>query len=119
MTKGDDIKKRLVNFAIDIIKLSAKLPRNPEGQHISSQILRSGTSPAPNYGEARGAESAKDFVHKLGITLRELNEAGIWLEIIKRSEMLPVSKVKPLAKECVELSKIISSSIRTVGKKKK
>jgi len=119
MAKGDDIQDRLVDFAVKIIKFCSEMPKSQAAKHISGQLLRCGTSPAPNYGEARGAESTNDFVHKLGITLKELNESGIWLEIIKRSEMLPISTIKPLAKECVELSKIISSSIRTVGKKKK
>lgn len=119
MAKGDDIQERLIVFAVGIIKVSSQLPKSQAGQHVAGQLLRSGTAPAANYGEARGAESTNDFVHKLGITLKELNESGIWLEIIKRSEMLPFSKIKSLTKECVELSKIIGSSIRTVGKVKK
>jgi len=58
--------------------------------------LRSGTSPAPNYGEARGAESKRDFIHKLGIVLKELNESKVWLLIIVRSEMLPISQLNDL-----------------------
>ena len=119
MAKGDDIQERLIDFAVEIINFCSKLPKNQAGKHVSGQLLRSGSAPAPNYGEARGAESTNDFVHKLGITLKELNESEIWLEIIKRSEMLPSSLVDPLARECVELSKIISTSIRTVGKRKK
>jgi len=119
MAKGDDIQDRLINFAVGIIKFCAELPKGQAARHVSGQLLRCGTSPAPNYGEARGAESTNDFVHKLGITLKELNESGIWLEIIKRSEMVPLIKVEPLANECSELSKIISASIRTVGKTKK
>lgn len=119
MAKGDDIQERLIDFAVGIIKFCSELPKSQAAKHVAGQLLRCGTSPAPNYGEARGAESTNDFVHKLGITLKELNESGIWLEIIKRSEMVPFSKVETLAKECVELSKIISASIRTVGKTKK
>jgi len=119
MAKGDDIQERLVDFAVGIIKFCSKLPKTQAAKHVAGQLLRCGTAPAPNYGEARGAESTNDFVHKLGITLKELNESGIWLEIIKRSKMLPLSMVESLAEECVELSKIISASIRTVGKTKK
>ncbi len=120
MAKGDDIQDRLIDFAVAIIKLSASLPKTKAGNHIAGQLLRCGTSPAPNYGEARGAESTKDFIHKLGIVLKELNESGIWLEMIKRSEMLKWSDLQPVMQECTELSKIISSSIRTAsgGKKK-
>src|SRR5689334_23527761 len=87
-SKADELEERLIDFAVRIIKLSARLPDTPAGKHISGQILRSGTSPAPNYGEARGAESHADFVHKLGIVLKELNETSIWLRIIERSELL-------------------------------
>jgi four helix bundle protein len=77
--RADELEERLINFAVRIIKLSARLPRTPAGKHIAGQILRAGTAPAPNYGEARGAESPADFVHKLGIVLKELNETSIWL----------------------------------------
>ena len=118
MAKGDDIQERLINFAVAIINLSSSLPKTQAGRHVSGQLLRSGTSPAPNYGEARGAESTKDFVHKLGVVHKELNESGIWLEIIKRSEMSPIETFHSLQLECTELSRIIASSIRTVGKSK-
>ena len=117
MAKGDDIQERLINFAVNIIKFCSELRKGHAEKHVSGQLLRSGTSPAPNYGEARGAESTKDFVHKLGITLKELNESEIWLESIKRIEMVNQIKIEPLADECSELCKIISASIRTVGKK--
>lgn len=64
-SKADRIEERLINFAVRTIKLSACLPKTRAGKHVAGQILRSGTSPAPNYGEARGAESHADFVHKL------------------------------------------------------
>lgn len=86
---------------------------------MAGQLLRCGTSPAPNYGEARGAESSKDFVHKLGVVLKELNESEIWLKIIVKSKMLPFETVNPVADECSQLCKIIATSIRTVGKKLK
>jgi len=62
--QADDLEERLIDFAVRIVRLSSSLPRTPAGKHVASQILRSGTSPAPNYGEARGAESHADFVHK-------------------------------------------------------
>ncbi len=114
MAKGDDIQERLIDFAVRIIKLSAALPKTYAGKHIANQLLRSGTSPAPNYGEARGAESKKDFSHKLGVVLKELNESWVWLEIIQRSEMLPQNRINPLTSECLELRKIIGSSIHTL-----
>jgi four helix bundle protein len=117
VAKGDDIQERLIDFAVGIIKFCSEFPKSHASKHISSQLIRCGTSPAPNYEEACGAESTNDFIHKLGITFKELNETGIWLEVVKRSEMIPLNKIEPLMKECLELSKIISASIRTVGKK--
>src|SRR6266571_7322304 len=87
-TKADELEERLINFAVRIIKLSANLPKTPAGKHIAGQILKSGTSPAPNYGEARGAESHADFVHKVRIVLKELNETSIWLRVIERGELV-------------------------------
>ena len=113
MAKGDDIQERLIEFAVMIIKLTAKLIKSPEERHVGGQLLRSGTSPAPNYGEARSAESTKDFVHKLKVVLKELNESGVWLKIIVRSRMLPEKACLPLQNECDALCRIIGSSIKT------
>lgn len=113
MAKGDDIQERLINFAVTMINVSSELPNNRAGNHISGQILRCGTSPAPNYGEARGAESKKDFIHKLKIVLKELNETTVWLIIIQRSNMLTDDIVLLILKECRELCKIITASIKT------
>jgi four helix bundle protein len=68
--RADELEDRLIEFAVRIIRLAASLPQTAAGKHISGQILRCGTSPAPNYGEARGAESHADFVHKLGVVLK-------------------------------------------------
>ena len=113
MAKGDNIQERLINFSVGIIKLCEKLPETHAGKHIANQLLRSGTSPASNYGEARGAESKRDFIHKLGIVLKELNESLIWLEIVKRSDVLAANLITSVLNECNQLSKIIGSSVLT------
>ena len=77
-SKGDELEERLIDFAVRIIKLSARLPKTPAGKHVAGQILRSGTSPAPNYGEARGAESRADFVHKLSAPVRKKSNPWLW-----------------------------------------
>src|SRR4030095_10096951 len=87
-SKANQLEQRLITFAVDIMALSSKLPRTPQGEHICQQILRSGTATAANYGEARGAESRADFIHKLKIVSKELNETTIWLEVISQSEVL-------------------------------
>ena len=116
MAKGDDLQERLIDFAVTIIKLCSKLPKNQVGSHITGQLLRSGTSPAPNYAEARGAESKKDFLHKLRIASKELNETCVWLTILEKSQLHSIKDIKPVADECEELSKIIGASIQTVKK---
>src|SRR2546426_12042234 len=112
-TKADELEERLINFAIRVIKLSANLPKTPAGKHIAGQILKSGTSPAPNYGEARGGESHADFVHKLGIVLKELNETFIWLCMIEGSELLKSELLAGIMDENKELCRIFTSSLQT------
>jgi four helix bundle protein len=91
----------------------------PAGKHVAGQILRSGTSPAPNYGEARGAESHADFVHKLGIVLKELNETSIWLRIIERSAMLKKELLTGIVAENRELCRIFTASLKTARAKRR
>jgi four helix bundle protein len=111
---ADELEERLVNFAVRIVKLSASLPRTPAGKHIAGQILRSGTSPAPNYGEARGAESRADFTHKIRIVFKELNETSIWLRIIERSTLLRRELLVDIIQENGDLCKIFAASLKTV-----
>ena len=113
----NDLEERLINFAVRIVNLSANLPKTPAGKHIALQIMRSGTSPAPNYGEARGAESPADFVHKLRIVLKELNETSIWLRIIGRSRMLRSELIRDIANENNELCRIFTASVKTARRK--
>ena len=110
---ADQLEDGLINFAVRIIRLAAGLPRTPAGKHVSGQILRSGTSPAPNYGEARGAESRADFIHKIRVVLKELNETSIWLRIIERSQMLDPEVLVDIIQENGELCKIFTSSLQT------
>ena len=110
---ADALQRRLVSFAVRTIELVGHLPKTSAGRHVSGQILRSGTSPAPNYGEARGAESRADFVQKLRIAVKELNETGIWLLIILEARMAPTALVESLMKEDRELACILGASIRT------
>jgi four helix bundle protein len=118
-TKADALEERLINFAVRILKLSASLPKTTAGKHIAAQIVRSGTSPASNYGEARGAESHSDFIHKLGIVLKELNETFIWLRIIERSHMINEKLLKSILEENSELCRIFISSLKTARSSKR
>jgi four helix bundle protein len=73
--------------------LSDQLPRTPAGSHVALLFLRSATAAAPNYAEARGAENARDFLHKLGVALKELNEAEVRLDMIMRKGLLQVTRL--------------------------
>ena len=116
-SRADNLEERLVDFAVRIIKLAASLPKSPAGKHVAGQIMRSGTSPAPNYGEARGAESHADFVHKVRVVLKELNETSIWLRIIGRSNMLPESLIIDITVENKELCRIFASTLATARRR--
>lgn len=114
MAKGDDIQERLVGLAADIVIFCKELPKGPTGTHLANQLIRSGTSPAPNYAEARGAESDRDFVHKLRVVLKELNETEVWLQILVRAGIASKDAIEPLRQECIALARIMSASIRTM-----
>ena len=84
----DQLEEGLVEFAAKIIGMAGKLCNTFQGRHIANQILRSGTAATPNYAEARGAESRADFVHKMRIVQKELNETSVWLRVIMRCSLL-------------------------------
>src|SRR5439155_27192739 len=112
-SKANQLEKRLIGFAATIVSLSSKLPRTPQGRYICGQILRSGTAAAANYGEARGAESRADFVHKLKVAFKELNETTVWLELIRESSLLSPENIIAVVAEDRELCRIIAASIKT------
>jgi four helix bundle protein len=113
-----DLEDRLIEFAVGIIKLAESLPKTLAGKHIASQILRSGTSPAPNYAEAHSAESNQDFIHKMKVCLKELRETRVWLIIIAKAMLKPENVIERLLKENVELISIFVASIKTAKKNK-
>ena len=115
-----DLEERLIQFALGIISLVEKLPDNKTGNHIGGQILRSGTSPALNYGEAQAAESKSDFIHKMKICLKELRETRVSLKIIIRKPLVKNdTDAETLLSECSELISIFAASINTAQKNKK
>ncbi|MDD2278277.1 MAG: four helix bundle protein [Bacteroidales bacterium] len=109
-----DLEERLISFALQVLEVSEILTKTYAGNHISGQIIRSGTSPALNYGEAQAAESSKDFIHKMGIILKELRETSISLMIIIRKPLASdINVVQKCLNECQELIAIFASSIKT------
>ena len=111
-----DLEERFIDYAVRIINVTEKLPGTKAGTHISSQLVRSGTSPAPNYGEAQSAESVNDFIHKIKVSLKELRESKVWLKIIARKEYLQSSCLTPLVQETDELIAILFKSVDTAKK---
>ena len=110
-----ELEERLVDFAVGIITIVDTLPDSKAGNHIGGQLVRSGTSPAPNYGEAQGAESRRDFIHKMKISLKELRETLVWLKIISRKQLCPQEHLGTMISECNELISIFVKSVQTAG----
>ena len=113
----EELEDRLIDFAVRIGNVADALPEAPLGQHIADQILRSGTSPAPNYSEGCAAESRRDFAHKLSISLKELRETKTWLRIIRKAELLPARRLRVITDETDQLCAILSQSVHTVKEK--
>ncbi len=109
-----DLQERLIEIAVRVLNVVESLPNSRAGNHVAGQLIRSGTSPAPNYGEAQSAESRKDFIHKMKVALKELRETLVWLLIIQRKPLAePVDKLTPLIDENNELISIFVASIAT------
>ena len=117
MNKPQNLENRLIDFAVLIINVIEALPNTKAGNHIAGQLVRSGTSPAPNYGEAQSAESRKDFIHKMKIALKELRESLIWLRIIEHKPLCDRNEMTEVIKECDELISIFVTSVKTAESK--
>ena len=100
-------------FAARAGKVVDGLPDTRLGRHVAGQLVRSGTAAAPNYDEGCAAESRKDFVHKLGMALKEQRETCGWLRFIIIADLLPENRISQLLDEAQQLSKILGRSIVT------
>jgi len=113
-----DLEERLLDYSATIIRLVDGLPRTRAGNHVGGELLRSGTSPLPNHGEAQAAESRADFIHKMRICLKELRESHRWIKLIMRVPLIKaVEQVTPVLQETAELISIFVASIRTAQKR--
>ena len=112
-----NLEDRLLDYAALIVKLTEHLPTTRAGNHIAGQLLRSGTSPLSNHGEAEAAESRQDFIHKLSISLKELRESRRWLRLIHKVMNVPsIPELATALTETDELIRIFSASIKTAEK---
>jgi len=116
--KSKEISERLLDYGIEIIRLTIGLNKTMIGRHIAKQLLRSGTSAGANYEEACGAESRADFIHKLQIVLKELRESLYWLRLIQKSQILKNKNLDEVIDETKQLSNIIAKSVITAKNKK-
>ena len=114
-----DLGERLLDYSVHIIKVVEELENTKVGNHVANQLLRSGTSPYPNHGEAQAAESPKDFIHKIRVSLKELRETQRWLKLVQRVPLLKnPEQLNDILQETEELIKIFVTSIKTAEKKK-
>ena len=108
------LSDRLLNFSASVIKLARSLRKGPVDNHLARQIVRSATSAGANYEEACSGESRADFIHKLQISLKELNETLYWLKLIGKSCQITASQdLRPLIQENKELCAILARSVVT------
>ena len=115
-----DLEERLLDYGAAIITLTRKLNGDYAERHVGNQLLRSGTSPLSNHGEAHAAESTADFIHKMRLALKELRESERWLKLIARAELLQKeSNLAHLLNETDQLIRIFVSSIATAEKRRK
>ena len=117
MEKRFDLEERLIDFVIILDDILEQLPNVRLANHLAGQMVRSGSSPALNYGEAQSAESQKDFIHKMKIILKELRETKISLKIIARKKYLDIKLLQPVLDENEELIAIFAKSIITAKSK--
>jgi four helix bundle protein len=117
MRKDEELNNRLLDFAVRVISLVQGLPKSAVGLHIGNQLMRSATSSGANYEEACGAESRRDFSHKMGIVLKELKESRYWLRLAKKVPLLePASRLDPVLDEVEQLIAIFGKSLSTARK---
>ena len=109
-----DLEERLLEFSVRTIRLTRQIESSEAGKHVAKQPLRSSASPLANHGEAQGAESAKDFIHKLKISLKELRETQRWLKLVKRVPLVDKPELlDDLLSETDQLIRIFVASINT------
>lgn len=117
MERKYDLNERLIDFAVLVIELYNEVTKSSAGSYLADHMMRAGVSPSLHYGEAQGAESRKDFIHKLGILIKELREALNAMKVIRKAKLVGTSQTCDLAiKECVELISIFKKSIETAKK---
>ena len=116
MSKGNitppELQARLIKFGAAVCRRTGRYTRDIARRHIAGQLVRSATGPAAHYAEARGAESRRDFIHKMQLCLKELQETEVWLAFERELSRTGPS-LAALFKECDELIAIFVASVKT------
>ena len=115
---AEEFSERLWDFAVDVARIVESSPDTRVGRHVAGQLIRSGTSSAPNYDEASDGESRKDFIHKLSIAAKEMRETSGWLKFMIKYQLVPVEQVEPVLDECMQLRKMLGRSLQTARKRR-
>ena len=111
---GNVVLEKSFNFSVRILKLYRFLLKEDRSiEPILKQILRSGTSIGANITEAQNAPSAKDFINKLNIALKEARESEYWLNLFKASDIINEKSYKSLLTDCKELIKLLTTIIKS------
>ena len=115
--KSAIFEDRLIDFAVRVLTLAETLPHCYTGRHLAQQLIRSSTAPALLYAEARGAESTRDFIHKINVANKELRETFVNLKIIERKQLVPSVRLAEIKDENNQLIAIMVSTVRTSRKR--
>ena len=110
-----NLEERTKEFALRILRLSAKMPKSPEALVIRNQITKSGTSVGANYREANRSRSRADFMNRIKICESEASETQYWLELITATDWLPKERIAAVYNECSELLAIFTTIARKKG----
>ena len=108
-----DLQDRLIDLAVRVSSICESLPPTRIGKHVAGQLVRCGTAPAPFHSEAQAAESRKDFIHKLGLCLKELRETISWLNYLAKMEIGDLAAIHEAIEENDRAIAIVYASIRT------
>ena len=113
LPRSYDLQDRLIDLAVRVGAVCDSLPSTRVGRHVAGQLVRCGTAPAPLHAEASAAESRKDFIHKLGLCLKELRETMTWLRYVQRSGIGEATLIDESIRETDRAIAIVYTSIRT------
>lgn len=112
-SKNEELKKRLIQLSLSVIKLFKTLPNTIENQIISKQAIRSSTSIGANYAEAVYAHTRVEFIHCMNICRKEAHETLYWLELLAEANINQKEEIKICAEEARSILKIFIASIKT------